>query len=199
MANTFHVSVYVRSIPEAVEQYRKILGIEPAKVRHDYAKFELTDPPVVFSLNVGGEPGTLSHLGIRYPDTGSVASEKVRTKNSGTPLFEQEGTTCCYAKADKFWVQDSDGIPWEMYTLLADADAETAADVQLRAFLKQGNASAEASTSAPAGCCVPQDLVQVAPPQRAQAPASQASESAPRRCVPERSKDRVTRSLKLQT
>jgi len=179
MANTFHVSVYVRSIPEAVEQYRKILGIEPAKVRHDYAKFELTDPPVIFSINVGGEPGTLSHLGIRYPDTGSVAAEIVRTKNSGVPLFEQEGTTCCYAKADKFWVKDGDGISWEMYTLLADADAETAADVQLRAFLQQGGAPAEGSANAAAGCCVPQELVQVAAPQRSQAPTSQASEPAP--------------------
>ena len=70
MANTFHVAVYVQSIPEAVEQYRKVLGIEPAKVRHDYAKFELQDPPVIFSLNIGGEPGKLSHLGIRYPSTG---------------------------------------------------------------------------------------------------------------------------------
>jgi catechol 2,3-dioxygenase-like lactoylglutathione lyase family enzyme len=54
MTNTFHVSVYVRSIPEAVAQYRKILGIEPAKVRSDYAKFEIADPPVILSLNTGG-------------------------------------------------------------------------------------------------------------------------------------------------
>jgi catechol 2,3-dioxygenase-like lactoylglutathione lyase family enzyme len=158
MASTFHVSVYVRSIPEAVEQYCKILGIEPAKVRHDYAKFELTDPPVIFSLNVGGAPGTLSHLGIRYPETGSVASELVRTKNSGLPTLQQEGTTCCYAKADKFWVRDADGIPWEMYTLLADADAETAADVQLRAFLQQGQAPRSEADGAAPGCCVPQGL-----------------------------------------
>jgi catechol 2,3-dioxygenase-like lactoylglutathione lyase family enzyme len=138
MANTFHVAVYVRSIPEAVEQYRKLLGIEPAKVKHDYAKFEIADPPVVFSLNVGGEPGTLSHLGIRYAGTGDVASEMVRVKHAEVPLFQQEGTTCCYAKADKFWVKDADGIPWEMYTLLADADAETAADTSLRTFLGQG-------------------------------------------------------------
>ena len=105
MANTFHVAVYVQDIPEAVEQYRKLLGIEPAKVRHDYAKFELSDPPVIFSLNVGGEPGTLSHLGIRYAGTGEVASEMVRVKQSEVPLFQQEGTTCCYAKADKFWVR----------------------------------------------------------------------------------------------
>ncbi|MEO6029991.1 MAG: ArsI/CadI family heavy metal resistance metalloenzyme, partial [Candidatus Binatia bacterium] len=132
MANTFHVAVYVENIPQAVEQYRKVLGIEPSKVRHDYAKFELADPPVVFSLNVGGEPGTLSHFGIRYPSTGAVASEMVRVKQTEVPLFQQEGTTCCYAKADKFWVKDADGIAWEMYTLLEDAEAETAADSSLR-------------------------------------------------------------------
>src|SRR5215471_20101297 len=98
MPNTFHVAVYVQSIPEAVEQYRKLLGIEPAKVRRDYAKFELQDPPVIFSLNVGGEPGTLSHLGIRYPGTGDVASEVVRAKQEQLELLEQQGTTCCYAK-----------------------------------------------------------------------------------------------------
>ncbi len=159
MANTFHVAVYVRSIPEAVDQYRKILGIEPAKVKHDYAKFELADPPVVFSLNVGGEPGRLSHLGVRYPGTGDVASEMVRVKQADVPLFQQEGTTCCYAKADKFWVKDEDGIPWEMYTLLEDVEAETAADSRLRAFLNQAND--EAVAGPPAGCCVPQGLTQI--------------------------------------
>ena len=155
MANTFHVAVYVRSIPEAVEQYRKILGIEPAKVRADYAKFEIADPPVIFSLNAGGKAGTLSHLGIRYPGTGDVASEMVRTKNSEVPLLQQEGTTCCYAKADKFWVRDADGIPWEMYALLEDVEAETAADQNIRKFLAQ---EAQEGTIEPAGCCVPSAL-----------------------------------------
>src|ERR1051325_6116185 len=98
MANTFHVAVYVRSIPEAVAQYRKLLGVEPAKVRPDYAKFELAYPPVIFSLNVGGEPGKLSHLGIRYPSTGNVASEMVRVKQHDVPLLKQQGTTGCYAQ-----------------------------------------------------------------------------------------------------
>lgn len=149
MPNTFHVAIYVRSIAQAVEQYRKLLGIEPAKVRHDYAKFELVDPPVVFSLNAGGEPGKLSHLGVRYADTGQVASELVRVKQTDLPLLQQGETTCCYAKADKFWVRDDDGIPWEMYTLLEDVDAETAADPSLRTFLGQEKAAAEVS-SAPA-------------------------------------------------
>ena len=137
MANTFHVALYVKDIEAAVARYSKLLGLGPAKVRHDYAKFEIADPPVILSLNVGGEPGTVSHLGIRYPGTGDVASEMARTKREAVELLQQEGTTCCYAKADKFWVRDADGMPWEMYTLLADAEAETATDPALRQFLAQ--------------------------------------------------------------
>jgi len=149
--NTFHVALYVEDLDAAVTRYRKLLGQEPAKVRHDYAKFELVDPPVILSLNTGGEPGTLSHLGIRYPATADVASELVRAKQEQLDLLQQQGTTCCYAKADKFWVRDADGLPWEMYTLLADADAETAADPQLRAFLgQQVEATRKAGST---GCC----------------------------------------------
>jgi len=148
--NTFHVALYVEDLDAAVARYRKLLGQEPAKVRHDYAKFELVDPPVILSLNTGGQPGMVSHLGIRYPGTADVASELVRAKQEQLDLLEQKGTTCCYAKADKFWVRDADGLPWEMYTLLADADAETAADPHLREFLGQADAT---RASASTGCC----------------------------------------------
>lgn len=151
MANTFHVALYVDDIPAAVEQYRKILGLEPAKVRHDYAKFEIADPPVILSLNVGGKPGTLSHLGIRYPDTADVAAEMARVTEAQIPVAQQKATTCCYAKADKFWVRDGAGVPWELYTVLADTEAETAADPALRAFLDQDAAIT------PAGCCAPKE------------------------------------------
>ena len=135
--NTFHVALYVRDLDAAIARYRKLFGQEPAKVRRDYAKFEISDPPVILSLNTGGVPGTVSHLGIRYPSTGDVASEMVRVKHEEVELLEQKGTTCCYAKADKFWVRDTDGMPWEMYTLIEDAEAETAADSSLRRFLEQ--------------------------------------------------------------
>jgi catechol 2,3-dioxygenase-like lactoylglutathione lyase family enzyme len=115
MSNTFHVALYVEDLDAAVVEYQKILGIAPTKVRPGYAKFEVADPPVILSLNVGGEPGTLSHLGIRYPGTGEVASELARAKREGLDHIQQDGVTCCYAKADKFWVVDSDKVPWEMY------------------------------------------------------------------------------------
>jgi hypothetical protein len=72
----------------------------------------------------------------------------VRVKGGEIELLEQKGTTCCYAKADKFWVRDADGMPWEMYTLLADANAETAADPSLRRFLAQENGKPAAGS-----CC----------------------------------------------
>ena len=146
MANTFHVSLNVQNIPQAVERYRKILGTDPAKVKPDYAKFELSDPPVILSLNLAGAPGTVGHLGIRYSDGADVATELQRAEGESLAPYRQEGVTCCYAKADKFWVRDADGIPWEMYTLLADADAEPAPDPQLTKFLSQSQG----------GCCARQ-------------------------------------------
>ena len=83
-------------------------------------EFEIADPPVILSLNRGGTPGTLSHLGIRYPGTADIASETIRTKNAGVDLFRQENATCCYAKADKFWVRDPDDVEWEVYAITDD-------------------------------------------------------------------------------
>jgi catechol 2,3-dioxygenase-like lactoylglutathione lyase family enzyme len=135
--NTFHVSIYVADIDEAVAVYRKILGTDPAKVRPGYAKFELADPPAIVSLNLGGTPGTVSHLGIRRPGTADVASELVRVRAEGLALLEEKGAVCCYAKADKFWVRDTDGLAWEMYTLLGDVEPATAAEPGVRSLLGQ--------------------------------------------------------------
>ncbi len=149
--NTFHISLEVRDLDTAIARYRKILNLEPAKVRHDYAKFEIADPPVILSLMRGDKPGTVSHLGIRYPGTADVATEMVRTKATGLDLFQQDGTTCCYATADKFWVEDTDGMRWEMYTLLADADAPNACDQSLARAAEERAAQNPVATS-PRSC-----------------------------------------------
>ena len=127
--HTFHVALTVKDLSTAIEQYKKILGIEPAKVKPDYAKFELSNPPVILSLNPGpGEPGTVSHLGIRYADSETMGTELQRTKAHDMSTREQVSTTCCYAKANKFWLTDADGMPWEMYTLLDDAEVHSTPD-----------------------------------------------------------------------
>jgi catechol 2,3-dioxygenase-like lactoylglutathione lyase family enzyme len=149
---TFHVSLYVADIERAVGEYRKILGIEPAKVRPGYAKFEIAEPPVILSLNLGGTPGELSHLGIRYGSTGEVASEMARAKSKGLEMLQEPGVTCCYAKADKFWVRDGDGVAWEMYTVLEDVEVPTAAEPGLRRFLGQGDAEPAPAAAAQPAC-----------------------------------------------
>jgi hypothetical protein len=84
-----------------------------------------------------------------------------RTKAAELPIFNQGTTTCCYAKADKFWVRDADGVAWEMYSLLEDVESETASDRSLRAFLGQesaADAAEQAGSCATADCCVPKGL-----------------------------------------
>jgi hypothetical protein len=122
---TFHVSLYVAEIGPAVQSYRQILGIEPAKVYADYAKFELADPPLILSLNLGGEPGTVAHLGIRHAAPDAVRQELGRAQSLGLEILEEPGTTCCYARSDKYWVRDVAGMPWEIYAVTADADVHS--------------------------------------------------------------------------
>lgn len=164
--NTFHVALSVKDLPAAIEHYKKILGIEPAKVKADYAKFEIADPPVILSLNPSGEPGTVSHLGIRYPETEHVDTALHRTKAQGLEVREQPGNTCCYAVADKFWVHDADGLEWEMYSLLADAEvhsrAATPSEVCCQPTTTSSTTQSQTKTNS---CCGPavssSDLVQI--------------------------------------
>ena len=140
--NVFHVSLTVNDVPAAVDRYRKILGLEPAKLKADYAKFEIADPPVVLSLNLGSEPGKLNHLGIRYPGTGELMTERVRSVNDGLDVIDQPNAECCYVRADKYWVRDEDGVLWEMYTAHEDIESHSAADRDVTAAQNAAVASA---------------------------------------------------------
>jgi catechol 2,3-dioxygenase-like lactoylglutathione lyase family enzyme len=165
MANTFHVAISVKDLPTAIAQYTKMLGIEPAKVKPDYAKFELADPPAIISLNLGGEPGTVSHLGIRYADSDAVTSALARSKAEGVAVREQPGTTCCYAKADKFWVRDTDGLQWEMYTLLEDAEVHSIVQTPEEVCCAPATQThTEQSPTAAGSCCGQVVPIQTPPP-----------------------------------
>jgi hypothetical protein len=155
MANTFHVAISVTNLESAIAQYTRLFGVAPAKVKPDYAKFELADPPAIISLNLGGEPGTVSHLGIRYGETETVASELARTKAEGIAVREQPGTTCCYAKADKFWVKDTDGLEWEMYTLLEDAEVHSIVETPQDVCCSPKTVEQGGVTQTVSGCCSP--------------------------------------------
>jgi catechol 2,3-dioxygenase-like lactoylglutathione lyase family enzyme len=124
VAVKFHLSLNVSSLEQSIEFYRVLFGIEPAKQHPDYAKFELEDPPVVFSLapRAPGPGGTLSHLGFRVSSLEEICRVKARLEQAGICTQDQSGTVCGYARQDKLWAKDPDGNFWEVYVIEEDVD-----------------------------------------------------------------------------
>ncbi|MCY2968028.1 MAG: VOC family protein [Planctomycetota bacterium] len=120
----FHLSINVSDLDRSVEFYRLLFGCEPAKCRVDYAKFELQDPPLVFSLEPHAPSGSgqLNHAGFRLPDYESLLRTKQRLANAGIDAQEEKGVECCYSRQTKFWAHDPDGCLWEIYILEEDLD-----------------------------------------------------------------------------
>ncbi len=120
----FHLSLNVSDLHRSVKFYRTLFGVEPAKQRGDYAKFELDDPPLVLSLEPTprGAGGPLNHLGFRLPEVAALVAMQERLERAGIRSQREEGVECCYARQTKFWVTDPDNTLWEIYTLDGDID-----------------------------------------------------------------------------
>ena len=118
-----HVSINVRNLDASLAFYRKMLGIEPAKVRTGYAKFDVQNPPLNLALNevpgLTGQ-GALSHLGIQVSSTDDVLAYRERWAEAGLITRDEMQTDCCYATQDKTWVHDPDGNEWEAFVVLKD-------------------------------------------------------------------------------
>ena len=124
------LALNVNDISAAVAFYSRLFGIEPAKRRPGYANFAIADPPLkLVLLEHPGRGGSLNHLGVEVEDVDTVDATQTRLAAEGLASIDERGTTCCYAKQDKFWVQgSSDGERWEVYTVLADSVTFNAAD-----------------------------------------------------------------------
>jgi catechol 2,3-dioxygenase-like lactoylglutathione lyase family enzyme len=117
-----HISINVGNIGESIDFYRKMFGIEPAKVRTGYAKFDVQNPPLNLALNelpFKGH-GALSHLGLQVSTTEDVLAIREKWNASGLTTRDEMQTACCYAVQDKTWVADPDGNEWEVFVVLED-------------------------------------------------------------------------------
>jgi catechol 2,3-dioxygenase-like lactoylglutathione lyase family enzyme len=117
-----HLSLNVRNVEQSIEFYRKLLGIEPSKVRTGYAKFDVQNPPLNLALNEApiNSRGALSHLGIQVASTDDVLTIKQKWNDAGLLTRDEMQTNCCYAIQDKTWVRDPDGNEWEVFVVLED-------------------------------------------------------------------------------
>ena len=121
-----HLAMNVSNVENSIEFYKKMLGIEPSKVRTGYAKFDVQNPPLNLTLNevpFNGK-GALSHMGIQVETTDDVIALREQWKDRGLTPREEMQTTCCYALQDKAWVNDPDGNEWEVFVVLQDNLAE---------------------------------------------------------------------------
>lgn len=150
-----HLALNVRNVGLSVEFYRKMLGIEPSKVRTGYAKFNVENPPLNLTLNevAFNERGALSHLGIQVASTDDVLATREKWAAAGLSTRDEMQTSCCYAVQDKTWVRDPDGNEWEVFVVLEDNLPESA---PCECGDKVGETQVAASSAT--ACCAPSPL-----------------------------------------
>ena len=153
-----HVALNVRNVETSTEFYKKMLGLEPSKVRKGYAKFDVVTPPLNLTLNEVPfhDRGALSHMGIQVATTDDVLAMREKWAHSGLITRDEMQTNCCYALQDKTWVHDPDGNEWEVFVVLEDNLAETTSCCATDAGLV--NVADACATSAPpvssaSSCC----------------------------------------------
>ena len=118
-----HVSIAVRDLDKSVRFYSVLFGIEPTVLKNDYAKWMLDDPRVNFSISSRDKHKGIDHLGIQVDDDAELATLTERLVRAGQSVYEQKATTCCYAKSNKAWVHDPEGVAWEAFHTFGESAA----------------------------------------------------------------------------
>ena len=114
----FHVHAHVDDLKASVAFYSKLFATEPTRLESDYAKWMIEDPRVNFAISTrGGRPG-VDHLGFQTDSDEELAELKERAQAADMALLDEGETTCCYARSDKHWVTDPQGIAWEQFHTL---------------------------------------------------------------------------------
>jgi hypothetical protein len=114
----FHVHVAVNDLSKSIVFYSAMFGEPPAVVKPDYAKWMLEDPRVNFAISSRGQAPGVNHLGLQADDDAELEAIHANLQRADTTVLSEKGAHCCYAKSDKYWVTDPQGIPWESFRSL---------------------------------------------------------------------------------
>jgi catechol 2,3-dioxygenase-like lactoylglutathione lyase family enzyme len=149
-----HVHVGVDDLNRSIGFYSTLFGAQPTVVKPDYAKWMLDDPRVNFAISSGKRASKgVEHLGIQVEDSAELSEVYDRLKTAGRPVLEEGRTTCCYARSEKSWVTDPDGVIWETFHTIGDATVYGDSPVLDTIAAPATSASAEMK------CCAPQEPV----------------------------------------
>jgi lactoylglutathione lyase len=154
----FHVHVHVDDLSKSIAFYSRLFAAEPTRLEGDYAKWMLDDPRINFAISTRGTKAGVDHLGFQVDDAEELAELKARAKAADMALLDQGETTCCYARSDKHWIIDPQGIAWEHFHSLdnipvfSEGKQETAAGGSA-CCAPRGKPVGIAGKSADTSCC----------------------------------------------
>jgi hypothetical protein len=146
----FHVHVNVDQLDSSIRFYTTLFGAAPSVLEADYAKWMLDDPRVNFAISQRGRQAGVDHLGMQAENDAELAAIGTRLHAADAVALTEKGTTCCYARSDKFWAEDPQGVRWETFHTHGSATTYTAAPDESGAAC-----CGPATTSAPAASCGP--------------------------------------------
>ncbi len=152
----FHVHIHVSDLDKSIGFYSKLFAAEPVRVEDDYAKWMLEDPRLNFAISTRASRPGIDHLGFQTDDPEELAALKARAEAADMALLDEGETTCCYARSEKHWITDPQGIAWEHFHTLGnipvfgEAQAPKAAVACCTPAAEAPSATAESSA-----CCIP--------------------------------------------
>jgi catechol 2,3-dioxygenase-like lactoylglutathione lyase family enzyme len=138
----FHVHAHVEDLDKSVAFYSKLFGAEPTRVERDYAKWMLEDPRINFAISTRGAELGVDHLGIQTDSEEELQALRAQARAADIALLDEGHTSCCYARSEKHWITDPQGIAWEQFHTLREIPVYSE---------RQAAAALPAST-----CCAPQ-------------------------------------------
>lgn len=157
----FHVHLHVDDLGKSIGFYSKLFGAEPTRVEGDYAKWILDDPRINFAISTRGSRPGIDHLGFQTDDPAELAAMKARAQSADMALLDEGETTCCYARSEKHWVTDPQGIAWEHFHTLGsfpvfhEAAAPDGATAACCAPAPQAPAVVAPAGAEGGACCAP--------------------------------------------
>jgi catechol 2,3-dioxygenase-like lactoylglutathione lyase family enzyme len=146
----FHVHLHVQDLQASIAFYSRLFGAQPMRLESDYAKWMLEDPRVNFAISTRGSQTGLDHLGLQADSAEELAEMRAAAKEADMAMRDEGETTCCYARSDKHWITDPQGVAWEQFHTLEDIPVFNKAPPSARA----GACCAPISGTA-ASCCGP--------------------------------------------
>ena len=148
---------HVDDLAKSVAFYNQLFATEPTRLEGDYAKWMLDDPRINFAISARGALPGIDHLGIQTDDAAELDALKARARSADMALLDEGATSCCYARSDKHWITDPQGIAWEHFHTLGDIpvfrDAVSPTAKPCCTPTPRADASADKEAS---GCCFSQ-------------------------------------------